>query len=81
MDGKHDAFKEHVENNPEHQNLYGSLKRGIELVISGRRTMSDVAPTLIILLQNGAKLAHDHLIMPGEMTPYHLICRSTGDHQ
>ena len=79
--GKHDAFKEHVEKNPEHQNLYGSLKRGIELVISRRRTMSDVAPTLIILLQNGAKLAHDHLIMSGDMTPYHVICRSTGDHQ
>ena len=81
MDGRHDAFKEHMENNPVHQNLYGSLKRGIELVINGRRTMSDVAPTLIILLQNGAKLDHDHLIMPGEMTPYHVLCRSTGDHQ
>ena len=81
MHGEHDTFKEHMKNNPVHQNFYGRLKQGIELVISGRRTMSDVAPTLITLLQNGAKLAHDYLIMPGRMTPYHIICRSTGDHQ
>ena len=81
MHGEHDAFKEHMKNNPVRQNFHGRLKQGIELVISRRRTMSDVAPTLITLLQNGAKLEHDHLIMSGEMTPYHVICRSTGDHQ
>ena len=80
MDGEHDPLKERMENNPVQQNFYESLKQGIELVISDRRTMSDVAPTLIILLQNGAKLEHAHLIMPGGMTPYHLICRSNGDH-
>ena len=80
MHGEHETFKEHVENNPEHQNLYGSLKRGIELVISKRRTMSDVAPTLITLLQNGAQWDCDHLIMSGGITPYHVICRSNGDH-
>ena len=57
--GEHDAFKEHLETNPEHQNLDGSLEQGIKLVMSRRRTMSDVAPTLIILLQNGAKLARN----------------------
>ena len=55
MHGEHDAFKEHMKNNPARQNFYGRLKQGIELVISKRRTMSDVAPTLIILLQNAAK--------------------------
>ena len=43
--------------------------------------MSDVAPTLITLLQNGAKWDYDHLIMDGGITPYHIICCSTGDHQ
>ena len=81
MHGEHDPFKEHLETNPVHLNLDGSLKQGIELVMSRKRTLSDVAPTLIILLQNGAKWAHDHLTMPGGMTPYHVICRSTGDHQ
>ena len=81
MHGEHEAFKEHMENNPVHHNFNGTLAHGIELVMSKERTLSDVAPTLIILLQNGAKLAHDHLTIPGEMTPYHVICRSTGDHQ
>ena len=81
MHGQHDAFKEHMENNPVHHNLDGSLADGIELVMSKKRTLSDVAPTLIILLQNGAKWNRDDLIMPGRMTPYHVICRSIGDHK
>ena len=81
MHGQHDEFKEHVENIPVHHNCDVSLADGIELVISKKRTLSDVAPTLEILLQNGAKLAHDYLIMAGRITPYHVICRSTGDHQ
>ena len=81
MHGEHDSFKEHMENpNPIHQNFDGSLAEGIELVISRRRTLSDVAPTLIILLKNGAKLARNYLAMPGRMTPYHVICRWPGDH-
>ena len=81
MDGEHDAFKEHMKNTPVPQNFDGSLKQGIELVMSKERTMSDVAPTLMVLLQNGAKLARNYLVMPSMMTPYHVICRSTGDHQ
>ena len=81
LHGQHDAFKQHMQNNPVHQNFNGSLADGMKLVISKKRTMFDVEPTLIILLQNGAKLDHDHLIMPDGMTPYHVICRSTGDHQ
>ena len=81
MHGEHDALKEHLKNNPVHLIFDGSLKQGIELVMSRRRTMSEVAPTLIILLQNGAQWAHDYLLMPGMMTPCHVICRSTGDHQ
>ena len=81
MHGQHDAFKEHMENNPVHHNCDGSLADGIELVMCKTRTLSDVAPTLIILLQNSAKWNHDDLIMPGRMTPYHVICHSIGDHK
>ena len=79
--GQHDAFREHMENNPVQQNFYGRLKQGLKLVISCRRTMSDVAPTLIMLLQNGAKVDRKYHTMPGRMTPYHVICSSPGDHQ
>ena len=79
--GQHDAFREHMENNPVQQNFYGRLKQGLKLVISCRRRMSDVAPTLIILLQNGAKVDRKYHTMPGRMTPYHVICSSPGDYQ
>ena len=79
--GQHDAFREHMENNPVQQNFYGRLKQGLKLVINCRRTMSDVAPTLIMLLQNGAKVDRKYHTMPGRMTPYHVICSSPGDHQ
>ena len=51
--------------------------------MSRKRTMSDVAPTLIILLQNGAKLDPNYRIMSDmiTMTPSHVICSSIGDHQ
>ena len=79
--GKHDPFKEHVENNPVRRDFDGCLKYGIELVMSQKRTLSDVVQTLMILLQNGAKWDSDDLLMSGRMTPYHVICKSTGDHQ
>ena len=75
---EHKAFKEHLDNNLVQQNLYGSLAFGIELVMSKKQTMSDVAPTLKMLLQYGAKWDGDDL--PGKTTPYHVICQSTGDH-
>ena len=81
MHGEHSAFKKHMENNPVRQNFDSSLANGIAMASSKERTLSDIAPTLIILLQNGAKLAHDHLIMRDGMTPYHAICSSPGDHQ
>ena len=81
MHGQHDALKKHMEKNPDHQHFDGCLAEGLELVINRKRTMSDVAPTLVILLQNGAKWNGDDLIMPGRMTPYHVICRTAGDHE
>ena len=81
MRGEHEAFKEYLENNQIHQDFNGSLADGIELVVSRKRTMSDVAPTLMILLQNGAKWHPFCPLISYKMTPYHVICRSTGDHQ
>ena len=78
--GEHDVFKEHLENNPVRQDFKGVLKEGIELVLSKTRTMSDVAPTLKVLLQNGARWGHRVKLKPTRMTPYHVICSSTGDH-
>ena len=52
---EHKTFKEHMENNPEKQNFGACLKYGMELVVDGNRTMSEAAPTMITLLQNGAK--------------------------
>ena len=79
--GEHDALKKHMEKNLASQDFDGSLKYGLELVMSNKRTLSDVAPTLLILLQNGAKWNRDDLPMSRMMTPYHVICGGTGDHQ
>ena len=75
---EHKAFKEHMDDTLGKQDFYGSLELCIELVISKKQTMSDVAPTLKMLLQYGAKWDGDDL--PGKNTPYHVICQSTGDH-
>ena len=77
--GEHDVFKEHLENNPVRQDFKGVLKEGIELVLSKTRTMSDVAPTLKVLLENGARWTHDYRLS-GRITPYHVICSGIGDH-
>ena len=78
--GDHDAFKEHMETNPVRQDFKGALTQGIELVLNKTRTMSDVEPTLMVLLQNSAKWGGKVRRRPTKMTPYHVICSSTGDH-
>ena len=80
MHGEHKEFKEHMENNPVKENFEASLKHGITLVVDETQTMSEVAPTMITLLQNGAKWGRIVRLMPSERTPYHIICDSTGDH-
>ena len=72
-----DAFRD----NTVHQTFDGSLADGIELIMRKKQTISLVAPTLIILLRNGAKWDRDDLLMPGRRTPYHVICHSKGDYQ
>ena len=78
--GEHKLFKEHLENNPEHQDFVGCLAHGIHLVTANNRQLSEVASTLTLLLQYGTKWSCEDLLTPGTPTPYHLICRATGDH-
>ena len=78
--GTHDAFKEHMENNPVTPYFSDSLSYGMRLVVEKIRTMADIAPTLSILLQHGAKWDRDDLQLPSKKTPYHVICQSHGDH-
>ena len=78
--GEHKEFKEHMENNPVNQNFDADLKHGITLVVDEIRTMSEVAPTMITLLQNGAKWGRIVRPVSTKKTPYHIICGSTGDH-
>ena len=78
--GEHDALKQHMENNPVVQYFSDSLAYGIRLVENKIRTMSDIAPTLTVLFQYGAKWDSDDLQMPNMKTPYHVICQSAGDH-
>ena len=78
--GEHKEFKEHMENNPVKQNFDADLKHGITLVVDEIRTMSEVAPTMITLLQNGAKWGRIVRPVSTKKTPYHIICGSTGDH-
>ena len=78
--GEHKKFKEHMENNPVNQNFDADLKHAITLVVDEIRTMSEVAPTMITLLQNGAKWGRIVRPVSTKKTPYHIICGSTGDH-
>ena len=78
--GEHKLFKEHLEKNPEHQDFVGCLAHGIHLATANNRRLSEVASTLTLLLQYGTKWSCEDLLTPGTPTPYHLICRATGDH-
>ena len=77
ISGEHEAFKE---NNLVEQNFDASLKYGITLVIHKTRTVSEVAPTIILLLQNGVKWGRIVRPLSTKRTPYHIICGSTGEH-
>ena len=74
------AFKEHLEKEQVQQNILDRcLMRGLQVVQRQERELLQVAPTLQILLQFGAQWKNDALLKH-QMTPYHLICKSTGDH-
>ena len=79
--GKHDAFTAYLESSPTVQPLWfnNSLCKGLTLVSNKKRTLSDVLPTLTILLQYGAKWTSAQSFYCGR-TPYHVVCLSNDDH-
>ena len=77
----HNSFKVHLESNPVRQyTLDRCMLLGFENVQKENRTLSDVAPTLKLLLKSGAKWK-DGTLLKHRTTPYHIICYSPGDHQ
>ena len=77
LDGDHKALEEHLENNlVQQRDLDRCLLRGLRVVQRKKRELSDVAPSLTLLLQSGAK----HAMLARQKTPLHIICESPGDH-
>ena len=80
LDDDHKALKEYLVNNPVQQNdLDRCLLRGLQIVQLKERAFPQVAPSLTLLLQSGAKWSSDTLL-DEKRTPYHVICESPGDH-
>ena len=77
----HNALEVYLKKDPvEHHVLDKCLMNVLQLVERWQRDlMSQVAPTLQLLLQFGAQWKVDTLL-DHKRTPYHLICRSSGDH-
>ena len=80
LDADHTALEEHLVKNPVHQSdLDGCLVRALQIVQQEERTLSNVAQALKLLLQFGAKW-NSNALLDDQMTPYHIICKSTDDH-
>ena len=74
------AFREHLNKKQVQQDILDEcLMFGLQVVQRQDRGMHSVAPTLQILLQFGAQWK-DGALLEHQMTPYHLICKSIGDH-
>ena len=56
---------------------------GLQIVQKQERELSQAAPTLLLLLKFGAQWINDetwlNVLFKNGMTPYHLICQSSGD--
>ena len=80
LNADHDALQEHLENNKTEQSMLDRcLMFGLQIVQRKEQAMGRVAPALKLLFQFGAKWNVDSLL-EHQMTPYHLICQSAGDH-
>ena len=80
FDADQKTLEEYLKNNQVQQcTLDEKLMTGFHMVQEQDRKMSDVAPTLKLLLLFGAKW-RDGALLNYRMTPYHIICQSTGDH-
>ena len=76
----YDAFKLHLDKNPVKQYMLDRcLMSGMQIVQKQERELSQVAPTLLLLLKFGAKWRKGELF-ENVKTPNHLICQSNGDH-
>ena len=73
-------LKVHLEKESVEQNVLDRcLMSGLQIVQRKDQEMHQVAPTLQLLLQHGAQWK-DGALLEDQMTPYHLICQSTGDY-
>ena len=80
LNADYDALKEHLENNETEQSMLDRcLMLVLQIVQRKEQEMRRVAPALQLLLQSGAKWNPDSLL-EHQMTPFHLICLSAGDH-
>ena len=75
----YNVFKGHLENHQMQQSMLDKcLLQGFQILQMIERETSDMSPLLKLLLQHGAKW--DGTLLEHQMTPYHVICESTGDH-
>ena len=80
LNSDHNALKKHLVNNQVQQSdLNRCLLRGIGMVQQNERELSEIAETLTILLQFGAKW-NNYVLLGTKKTPLHIICESPGDH-
>ena len=79
FDAEHNDLKEHLYNNQVEQSMLNEyLLSGFQMVQKKDRELGQVAHTLKILLELGAKWK-DGVLLEDQMTPHHLICQSNGD--
>ena len=75
----HNVLEVHLKKNRIEQHVLDKcLMDGLQFVERRDRELSQVAPTLQLLLQFGAQWQVDTLL-DHKTTPYHLICKSSGD--
>ena len=80
LDADHKALEEHLVSNPVQQSdLDKCLLRGLQAVQRKEKGLSQMAQTLINLLNFGAKWDCE-ILLNDQQTPYHIICQSPGDH-
>ena len=78
--GKHDALIAYLESSPVvPPNWFAeSLRPGLILVSNKKKTVSDVTPTMALLLKYAAKRNSAQPFF-GEKTPYHVVCLGEDD--
>ena len=76
LNNEHETFKVYFESHQIHPTwVMKSLHHVVELITSSDRTLSDITPTLRILLKNGVK----NIFPSNDLEPYHVVCAAVGD--